>query len=67
MSKETVKKIVAIPSEDAEWFDEMYPQYGAWSWFIREALKRFRELRGDDLTDDLIGDAVTGIDMEDFT
>lgn len=43
----TVQKVVNVPTEDAEWFSENYPQYGAWTWFITECLRRFRELHSE--------------------
>lgn len=68
MSEKTSRKIVDIPTDDVEWFDEMYPQYGAWAWFVREAVKRFRAVRGEERPPgDVVEDAVSEIDMEDFT
>jgi hypothetical protein len=38
-----VFKRVKIPEDDYEWFQETYPMYGAWTWFIQTSLAKFRE------------------------
>lgn len=40
----TVQKVVRIEKDDHDWFEENYPHYGSWTWFIRTTLKHFREL-----------------------
>jgi hypothetical protein len=42
-----VQKVVRIPVDDAEWFDENYPMYGAWSWLVQSTLSNFRALHDD--------------------
>ncbi len=42
--KRYAQKVVRIPIEDAEWFDEVYPIYGAWSWLVQSTLANFRDL-----------------------
>lgn len=42
-----VQKVVRIPIDDAEWFDENYPMYGAWSWLVQTTLGNFRALHDD--------------------
>lgn len=43
-SDEKVQKLIRIPSELAERFDKLYPQYGAWTWFLQTALEHFLAL-----------------------
>lgn len=39
-----VQKVLSVPKDDAQWFEENYPDYGAWTWWVRESLRKFREL-----------------------
>lgn len=39
---EMITRRTQIPKDDAEWFEEMYPMYGAWTWFIGACLAAFR-------------------------
>ncbi len=39
-----VQKVVRIPVEDAEWFDDHYPMYGSWAWLCQTTLSNFRAL-----------------------
>lgn len=57
MPREFTKKLIKVPAEDAEWFEEFYPQYGAWTWFVQAALSHFRDLH-EIKADDIIADAV---------
>lgn len=52
-----VQKVVRIPVEDAEWFDEHYPMYGSWAWLIQSSLANFRALH-EFSADDLLVEAV---------
>ena len=38
-----VIKRVKIPEDDADWFENTYPMYGAWTWFVQSCLAKFRE------------------------
>lgn len=51
------KLTVEVPADDLEWLEEHYPETGVKSWFVRRALRRFRELH-EVTPDDLISDAV---------
>ncbi len=44
VKKRYVQKVVRVPIEDSEWFDEVYPIYGAWSWLVQSTLANFRDL-----------------------
>lgn len=37
-------KILKVPADDAAWFEETFPMYGAWTWFMQSALRNLREL-----------------------
>ena len=37
-----VIKRVKIPEDDADWFENTYPQYGSWTWFVQTCLAKFR-------------------------
>ena len=39
-----VQKVVRVPIEDAEWFEEHYPMYGSWAWLVQTSLSNFRSL-----------------------
>lgn len=39
---EMITRRTQIPKDDAEWFEEMYPMYGGWTWFIGACLAAFR-------------------------
>lgn len=52
-----VQKVVRVPIEDAEWFDEHYPMYGSWSWLVQSTLSNFRALHETGPSDTLL-DAV---------
>jgi hypothetical protein len=52
-----VQKVVRIPVEDAEWFDENYPMYGSWAWLIQTSLANFRALH-EFSANDLLSEAV---------
>lgn len=39
---EIVTRRSKVSLSDAEWFDETYPMYGSWSWFVATALISFR-------------------------
>lgn len=57
MPRRFVKKTIKVPVEDAEWFEQTYQGYGDWTWFVRAALHRFRELH--EITpNDLINEAI---------
>lgn len=49
---------VEVPADDLEWLEEHYPENGVKSWFVREALRRFRE-QHEITPDDLVGEAVS--------
>lgn len=56
-----MRRLVAhVPKEDYEVFRSNYPAYGAWTWFVRESLRRFNELHTES-PEDLIQTAVEGI------
>jgi len=38
-----VIKRVKIPEDDAEWFENTYPMYGSWTWFVQTCLAKFRD------------------------
>ncbi len=38
---ELVKKTLLIPKEEADKFRRTHPQHGAFTWFVREALRRY--------------------------
>lgn len=40
----TVKKIVELPKDEVQRFEERFPQHGAFTWFIREAIRRFNDI-----------------------
>ena len=40
-TEEYYKKIVEIPKNDMDRFTSLYPSQGAWTWFVREALRKF--------------------------
>lgn len=45
MAKEnTIQRHFDIPVEDFEKFNRLYPQHGAWAWWMRVALKSFLDL-----------------------
>jgi len=45
---------VSLPKELVDWFDETYPMHGSKTWFIEEALRKFRELHPDVTPEDLV-------------
>ena len=61
----TIKKIVELPRESVEKFESLYPQRGAWTWFIREVLIRFVELHNVSDRDELINLALQDINVKD--
>lgn len=44
MSEAYVQKIVKVREEDAKHFDDLHPQHGAWSWWVREALRTYLDM-----------------------
>lgn len=58
-----VTRTLALPREDLEAFQAHHPGHGAFSWFVREALKRYNELHTID-ADDLIQAAVGEIRLD---
>lgn len=54
-----VKKIINLPVEDVEEFDRKHPQHGSFTWFVREALRRYNEISHPDpleLVNDVVAD-----------
>lgn len=43
-----IQKIAKVSREDARRFDEIHPEHGAWSWFVRECLSRYIALYDED-------------------
>lgn len=39
-----VKKIVEVDAGDIRRFNQLHPQQGAWTWFVRTALKNYVQL-----------------------
>lgn len=62
MADEEMRKLhVEVPAEDLEWLEEHYPQNGVKSWFVRRALRRFRELheiKPDELIDESVRELI---------
>lgn len=60
MSRKYVQKPARVPVEDARWFEEHYPQRGAWTWFVQSCLTEFKDLH-EEVPDDLIAQAVAEV------
>jgi hypothetical protein len=52
--------MVKIPTEDFEIFRKNYPYFGAWTWFVRECVRRFNDLHPNN-TDEILDETVSGI------
>jgi len=62
MPPETVKRTILIDGEDYRRFRERHPSHGAFTWFIRTALKKYNELNDTDpeeLVQLAVGDLIT--------
>lgn len=53
---ELVQKVIRVPENDARWFEETYPAYGSWTWFIQTVLRHFREAH-ETSPDDIVSQA----------
>lgn len=58
-----VRILTVVPKEDYDTFRELYPAYGAWTWFVRECLVHFNELHKETPTD-LLREAMVEVKEE---
>lgn len=63
---ETTKKIVEVHTKDLEKFISLYPQRGAWTWFVREALHRFVALHSTENKGELLSLAVNELNLNEI-
>jgi hypothetical protein len=54
---DVVQKVVRLDRRDVEKFDELFPQQGAWTWFIRgclEAALRYHDEPAESALDNIV-------------